>query len=81
MCDGLGCTVVSDVLYHINIDPSYQPVIHPPCRVPVMLWSKIQKELKRMESLDVIEKNQHTHTLGQQYGDDSQVKWNTVYMH
>ena len=25
--DGLGC--ISDVLYHIDTDPSYQPEIHP----------------------------------------------------
>ena len=54
MFDGLGC--INDVLCHINIDPSYQPVIHPPRRVPVVLRSKIQEELKHMESLDVIEK-------------------------
>ena len=52
--DGLGC--VSDVLYHIDVDPSCQPVIHPPHRVPIMLRPKIQQELDRMESLDVIEK-------------------------
>ena len=52
--DRLGC--VSDVLYHIDVDPSCQPVIHPPRRVPVMLRPKIQQELDRMESLDVIEK-------------------------
>jgi len=33
--DGLGC--INDVLYHINIDPSCQPVIHPPCHVPIKL--------------------------------------------
>ena len=33
--DGLGC--ISDILYHINIDPSCQPVIHPPRRVPIKL--------------------------------------------
>ena len=52
--DGLGC--ISDVLYHINIDPSCQPVIHPPRRVPIKLRPQIQEELKRMEHLNVIEK-------------------------
>ena len=32
--DGLGC--VSDILYYIDVDPSHQPVIHPPRQVPVM---------------------------------------------
>ena len=52
--NGLEC--VSNILYHIDVDPSHQPVIHPPHWVPVMLRSKIQQELDRMESLDVIEK-------------------------
>ena len=42
--------------YHIKVDPTHPPVIHPPRRVPVTLRSKIQEELARMESLDVIEK-------------------------
>ena len=52
--DGLGC--ISDLIYHINIDPSYQAIIHPPCFVSIKLWPKIQEKLTRMESLDVIEK-------------------------
>jgi len=53
--NGLGC--ITDILYHINTDPSCQPVIHPPCHVPIKLWSKIkEEEVKRMEILDVIEK-------------------------
>ena len=51
---GLGC--ISDVLYHINIDSSCQPVIHPLRRVPIKLRPKIQEELQRMENLDVIVK-------------------------
>ena len=51
---GLGC--ISDVLYHININPSCQPIIHPPRRVPIKLRPKIQKELSRMEHLGVIER-------------------------
>lgn len=52
--EGLGC--ITDVTYHIKVDPTHPPVIHPPRRVPVTLRSKIQEELARMESLDVIEK-------------------------
>ena len=52
--DGLGC--ICDVIYHINIDPSYQPIIHPPCFVPIKLRPKLQEKLTCMESLDVIEK-------------------------
>jgi len=52
--DGFGC--ITDILYYININPSYQPVIHSSCHVPVKLQSKIKEELKHMESLDVIRK-------------------------
>ena len=52
--EGLGC--VTDISYHIRIDPNQTPVIHPPRRVPITLRPKIQEELARMESLEVIEK-------------------------
>ena len=52
--EGLGC--ITDVRYHIRTDPTKTPVIHPPHRVPITLRPKIQAELARMESLDVIEK-------------------------
>ena len=54
MFEGLGC--ITDVHYHIRTDPTKTPVVHPPCRVPITLCPKIQEELARMESLDVIEK-------------------------
>ena len=44
------------IQYHINIDQTCKPVIHPPRRVPVTLRPKIQDELKRKEKLNVIEK-------------------------
>ena len=52
--EGLGC--VTDIHYHIRIDPTKTPVIHPPRRVPITLRPRIQEELERMESLDIIEK-------------------------
>ena len=52
--EGLGC--ITGVTCHIKVDPTHPPVIHPPRRVPVTLRPKIQEELARMESLDVIEK-------------------------
>ena len=52
--EGLGC--ITNVKYHIKVDPTHPPVIHPPRRVPVTLRPKIQEQLARMESLDVIEK-------------------------
>ena len=52
--EGLGC--ITDASYHIKVDESAQPVVHPPRKVPVTLRPKIQQELKRMEKLDVIEK-------------------------
>ena len=51
---GLGC--VTDVRFHIRIDSTKVPVIHPSRRVPITLRPKIQEELTHMEGLDVIEK-------------------------
>ena len=52
--EGLGC--VTNVSYHIRIDTTKTPVIHPPRRVPITLRPKIQEELAHMEHLNVIEK-------------------------
>ena len=52
--EGLCC--ISNTDYHIKTDKAYQPVVHPPRRVPVTLQPKIQAELTQMEELDVIEK-------------------------
>ena len=43
--EGIGCL---DENYHIEIDPSVKPVIHPPRRVPVTLKDPLKKELDRM---------------------------------
>ena len=43
--EGLGC--LADP-YHIEIDPTAQPVVHPPCKVPVTLREPLRLELKRM---------------------------------
>ena len=52
--EGLGCISKTD--YHIKVDETAQPVVHPPRRVPVTLRPKIQAELNRMEEMEVIEK-------------------------
>ena len=51
---GLGC--INNTKYHIKVDKTYQPVVHPPRQVPVTLQPKIRAELTRMEELEVIEK-------------------------
>ncbi|KAL9974005.1 hypothetical protein ACROYT_G020533 [Oculina patagonica] len=50
---GLGCLPGK---YHISIDPSVPPVIHPPRRVPHSKRDPLKKELDRMESVGIIEK-------------------------
>ena len=45
--------------YHINIDETVKPVVHPPRRVPFALRHKLKAELERLVSLNVIEKVDH----------------------
>ena len=45
--EGLGC--ITDVIYHIELNPGSKPVVHPPRRVPVTLRPKVLEELKHME--------------------------------
>ena len=52
--EGLGC--VTDISYHIQIDPNQTPMIHPPHCVPITHYPKIQEELACMENPEVIEK-------------------------
>ena len=48
---GLGCL---DGEYHMTIDESVPPVIHPPRRVPIALRDKLREELDRMERDNII---------------------------
>ena len=50
---GLGCLPGK---YHISIDPSVQPVVHPPRRIPHSKRDPLKKELDRMENVGIIEK-------------------------
>ena len=51
--EGLGCV---PGVHHIQVNPAVAPVVHPPRKVPVALRKDVEKELKRMENLGVIEK-------------------------
>lgn len=42
-------------VYHIDLKPNAEPVIQPPRRVPESLKVPLQRELKRMVDLDIIE--------------------------
>ena len=50
---GLGCLSGK---YHISVDPSVQPVVHPPRRIPHSKRDPLKKELDRMENVGIIEK-------------------------
>jgi len=50
--EGLGC--ITNVIHHINVDTTCQPVVHPPRKVTVILRPKIQQELACMGQLEVI---------------------------
>ncbi|XP_067879242.1 uncharacterized protein [Heterodontus francisci] len=43
----VGC--FEDFEYHITVDPVMKPVIHPPCKVPIELKEKLERELHEME--------------------------------
>ena len=43
-------------VHKIQLKPEVNPVIHPPRKVPIALRDKVEKELERMESLEVIAK-------------------------
>ena len=43
-------------VHKIQLKPEVNPVIHPPRKVPIALRDKLEKELERMESLEVIAK-------------------------
>ena len=45
--------------YHINIDETVKPVVHPPRLVPFTLHHKLKAELEQLVSLNVIEKLDH----------------------
>ena len=49
--EGLGC--LADP-YHIEIDPTAQPVIHPPRKVPVTLREPLRLELERMVEENIL---------------------------
>ena len=50
---GLGCLPGK---YHISIDPSVQPVVHPPRRIPHSKRDPLKKELERMENVGIVKK-------------------------
>ena len=41
-------------IHHIEIDPSIQPVVNPPRRLPISLQDKIYKEIQRMIKMKII---------------------------
>ena len=49
---GLGCMAGS---YHIELDDTVAPVIHPPRRVPYSLLDKLKKKLEELEGKDIIQ--------------------------
>ena len=51
---GLGC--ITSTTHHIEIGPNHKPVVHPSCRVPVTLRSRVKDELNHTVRLNVIER-------------------------
>ena len=51
LCTGLGCLPGT---YHIELAEGAMPVVHPPRKAPVLQRAKVVEELKRIEKLGVI---------------------------
>ena len=51
MFEGLGCLLGK---HHITVDPSVEPNVHPPRKVPVAIKEKVKQELLSMEKQGVI---------------------------
>lgn len=50
--DTVGC--FEEYEYHITVDPSVKPVIHPPRRVPLELKERLREQLNEMEKKGII---------------------------
>ena len=42
--------------YHVVVDKNVPPVVNPPRRIPVALKERVEKELDRMEKMEIIER-------------------------
>ena len=41
--------------YHLTIDSSVKPVVHPPRKIPLSIKGKVEAELQRLTELDIVE--------------------------
>ena len=46
--------------YHMELNDTVEPVIHPPRRVPYSLLEKLKKKLQQLEEKDIIQKVDRT---------------------
>ena len=50
--EGIGCMPGN---YHLTIDSSVKPVVHPPRKIPLSIKGKVVSELQRLTELEIIE--------------------------
>ena len=50
--DTVGC--IEEYEYHITVDPSVKPVVHPPRRVPLELKERLREQLNEMKEKGII---------------------------
>ena len=50
--EGIGCMPGN---YHLTIDSSVKPVVHPPRKIPLSIKGKVEAELQRLTELEIIE--------------------------
>ena len=50
--EGIGCMPGN---YHLTIDSSVKPVVHPPRKIPLSMKGKVEAELQQLTELEIIE--------------------------
>ena len=76
--EGIGCMPGN---YHLTIDSSVKPVVHPPRKIPLSMKGKVKPELQRPTELEIIEPVSKPTQWGVQHGDCTKAKWRYSNLH
>ena len=71
---------MNDTLVKLHINEDVKPIQQKPRPVPFNVRDDADKELERLESLDIIEKSYWSYTMDQSSSDCTQTSW-SPHMH